>query len=91
MASSSFISLGDHVHLIGAILADRHLALRTGESKFIVASRGLARRLLYQHLQSLDSVNTHTFKSLSDKKWVDYRFQAKVSVPSDRRIYSHPL
>ncbi|OAX34780.1 hypothetical protein K503DRAFT_859002, partial [Rhizopogon vinicolor AM-OR11-026] len=51
--------------------------LRAGESEFTVASRALARRLLYQHLQSLNSVNTHTFKSLSDKKWVDYHVQTK--------------
>ncbi|KAG1807233.1 hypothetical protein EV424DRAFT_1474227 [Suillus variegatus] len=52
---------------------NRHLVLRAGESEFIVASRALARRLLYKHLQSLDSVNTFTFTSLSDKNWLDYR------------------
>ncbi|KAG2105879.1 uncharacterized protein F5147DRAFT_761885 [Suillus discolor] len=56
---------------------NRHLVLRAGESEFIVASRALARRLLYKHLQSLDSVNTFTFTSLSDKNWLDYRVQVK--------------
>ncbi|KAG1729573.1 hypothetical protein EDB19DRAFT_1938407 [Suillus lakei] len=56
---------------------NRHLVLRAGESEFTVASRALARRLLYKHLQSLNSVKTHTFASLSDKKWVDYRVQVK--------------
>ncbi|KAG1903002.1 uncharacterized protein F5891DRAFT_111844 [Suillus fuscotomentosus] len=56
---------------------NRHLVLRAGESEFIVASRALARRLLYKHLQSLDSVNTFTFTSLSDKNWLDYRIRVK--------------
>ncbi|KAG1758646.1 hypothetical protein EDD22DRAFT_997577 [Suillus occidentalis] len=56
---------------------NRHLVLRAGESEFTVASRALARRLLYKHLQSLDSVNTLTFASLSDKDWVDYRVRTK--------------
>ncbi|KAG1823796.1 uncharacterized protein BJ212DRAFT_703338 [Suillus subaureus] len=56
---------------------NRHLVLRAGESEFAVASRALARRLLYKHLQSLDSVNTFTFASLSDKNWVDYRVRVK--------------
>jgi len=89
MASQPFIS--PLVHFIDVMLANRHLVLRAGESEFTVASRALARRLLYKHLQSLNSVNTHTFKSLSDKKWVDYHVQAKVGVPSDRKIYSYPL
>ncbi|KAG2367850.1 hypothetical protein BDR07DRAFT_1325978 [Suillus spraguei] len=56
---------------------NRHPVLRAGESEFTVASRALARRLLYNHLQSLDSVNTLNFASLSDKKWVDYRVRVK--------------
>ncbi|KAG1852486.1 hypothetical protein F4604DRAFT_1296933 [Suillus subluteus] len=56
---------------------NRHLVLRAGESEFTVASRALARILLYKHLQSLDSVNTFTFASLSDKNWVDYRVRVK--------------
>ncbi|KAG1840478.1 hypothetical protein DFJ58DRAFT_858214 [Suillus subalutaceus] len=56
---------------------NRHLVLRAGESEFTVASRALARRLLYKHLRSLNSVNTFTFASLSDKNWVDYRVRVK--------------
>ncbi|KAG1793298.1 uncharacterized protein HD556DRAFT_1479402 [Suillus plorans] len=60
---------------------NRHLVvLRAGELEFIVASRALARRLLYKHLQSLDSVNTFTFTSLFDKKWLDYRARVKVEL-----------
>ncbi|KAG2142339.1 hypothetical protein DEU56DRAFT_793643 [Suillus clintonianus] len=57
--------------------ANRHLVLQAGESEFTVASRALARRVLYKHLQSLNSVKTLSFASLSDKNWVDYRVQAK--------------
>ncbi|KAG2134032.1 uncharacterized protein EDB93DRAFT_852671 [Suillus bovinus] len=56
---------------------NRHLVLRAGESEFTVASRALARRLLYKHVQSLDSVNTFAFASLSDKNWIDYRVRVK--------------
>ncbi|KAG2133518.1 hypothetical protein BD769DRAFT_1638952 [Suillus cothurnatus] len=56
---------------------NRHLVLQAGESEFTVPSRALARRLLYKHLQSLDSVNTLTFASLSDKNWVDYCVRVK--------------
>ncbi|KAG1725070.1 uncharacterized protein EDB91DRAFT_1254929 [Suillus paluster] len=65
------------INYFSTILANRHLVLRAGESEFTVASRALSTRLLYKHLQSLDSVNTLVFESLSDKDWVDYHVQAK--------------
>ncbi|KAG1786715.1 uncharacterized protein HD556DRAFT_1449516 [Suillus plorans] len=56
---------------------NRHLVLRAGESEFTIASRALARRLLYKHLQSLDLVNILTFASLSNENWINYRVQTK--------------
>ncbi|KLO14115.1 P-loop containing nucleoside triphosphate hydrolase protein [Schizopora paradoxa] len=46
----------------------RHSALRTGSSSSLVASRGLARRILFNHLLKLD-VKVHVFSSLSDEGW----------------------
>ncbi|KAG0695373.1 hypothetical protein DFH29DRAFT_984966 [Suillus ampliporus] len=57
--------------------ANFEIYYKQGESEFTVASRALARRLLYKHIQSLVSVNTHTFESLSDKNWIDYHVQTK--------------
>ncbi|KAG1725082.1 uncharacterized protein EDB91DRAFT_1267695 [Suillus paluster] len=45
--------------------ANRHLVLQAGGSDFAVASRALARRILYKHIH------------LSDKNWVDYHVQTK--------------
>ena len=64
--------------LLELILTDnRHLTVQTGMSKFVVASRSLARRLLFQHLLTLD-VKVHTFLNLSDPEWLQYENLMKV-------------
>ena len=50
---------------------NRHPTLETGKSEFVVASRSLARILLFKHLLTLD-VEVHTFSSLSDPEWLQY-------------------
>ncbi|KAJ6601172.1 hypothetical protein DFH09DRAFT_1257794 [Mycena vulgaris] len=51
-----------------------HSTVHTGASSFIVASRHLARSLLFEHLLKLD-VAVHTFEDLDDLSWI--RFEAE--------------
>ncbi|RXW18628.1 hypothetical protein EST38_g7226 [Candolleomyces aberdarensis] len=55
---------------------NRHLTLRTGDRPFIVASRMLARTLLFKHLLKL-GLPVHTFRSLTDDRWEIYRDDKK--------------
>ncbi|RXW18629.1 hypothetical protein EST38_g7225 [Candolleomyces aberdarensis] len=55
---------------------NRHLTLQTGDSPFIVASRMLARTLLFKHLLKL-GLPVHTFRSLIDHRWEEYRNDKK--------------
>ncbi|KAJ2928268.1 hypothetical protein H1R20_g8843, partial [Candolleomyces eurysporus] len=55
---------------------NRHLTLQTGDSPFIVASRMLARTLLFKHLLKL-GLPVHTFRSLIDHHWEEYRNDKK--------------
>ncbi|KAJ7083417.1 hypothetical protein B0H15DRAFT_425762 [Mycena belliarum] len=50
-----------------------HSTVHTGASSFVVASRCLARSLLFEHLLKLDVV-VHTFEDLADPSWL--RFEA---------------
>jgi len=58
---------------------NRHLTLKTGDSKFIVSSRSLARVLLFKHLLKLD-IAVHSFNDLDDPLWE--RYEAIKKVPS---------
>ncbi|KAJ7492020.1 hypothetical protein FB451DRAFT_514183 [Mycena latifolia] len=53
--------------------ANYHSTVHTGASSFIVASRHLARSLLFEHLLKLD-IAVHTFEDLDDPSWL--RFEA---------------
>ncbi|KAJ7238504.1 hypothetical protein B0H12DRAFT_92205 [Mycena haematopus] len=49
--------------------ANYHSTINTGHSCFKVASRHLARSLLFEHLVKLDGVAVHTFTDLNDPLW----------------------
>ncbi|KAF8878473.1 hypothetical protein CPB84DRAFT_1966141 [Gymnopilus junonius] len=49
----------------------RHISMATGNSTFTVASRALARSMLFQHLQILP-FKSHVFEDLVDPLWVQY-------------------
>ncbi|KAH7929957.1 P-loop containing nucleoside triphosphate hydrolase protein [Leucogyrophana mollusca] len=55
----------------------RHMTLQTGESQFIVASRTLARRLLFNHLRTLEQVRVYAFEDISDRGWKEYQMMNK--------------
>ena len=57
---------------------NRHLTCNTAQDAYVNISRGLARSLLFKHLQTLD-IALHTFKSLQDPEWLTYHRLAKVS------------
>ncbi|KAF7337798.1 hypothetical protein MSAN_02253900 [Mycena sanguinolenta] len=52
--------------------ANYHSTVNTGHSCFNVASRHLARSLLFEHLVKLDSVTVHTFNDLEDPSWLQF-------------------
>ncbi|KAK7063652.1 hypothetical protein R3P38DRAFT_2819611 [Favolaschia claudopus] len=47
--------------------------INTGHSHFRVASRHLARSLLFEHLLKLDGVVVHTFHDLDDPSWLQFQ------------------
>jgi len=51
--------------------------LQTGRSAFTVASRALARSLLFKHLLKLP-FEVHVFDDLADPSWVQYVNMNKV-------------
>ncbi|KAJ2912887.1 hypothetical protein MD484_g7532, partial [Candolleomyces efflorescens] len=55
---------------------NRHLTILTGDSPFIVASRMLARSLLFKHLLKL-GLPVRTFRDLTDPCWSKYRNDQK--------------
>ncbi|KAI0948028.1 hypothetical protein AcW1_009642 [Taiwanofungus camphoratus] len=55
---------------------NRHLTIQSTPSDFVITSRMLARALLFKHLRRLD-IPVHTFKDLSDPKWLRYRAVSK--------------
>lgn len=55
----------------------RHGTCNTGSSKFVVASRCLARSLLKASVQEL-SIPVHTFNDLDDPEWHRYTKYRKV-------------
>ncbi|KAL4079734.1 hypothetical protein J3A83DRAFT_4155359 [Scleroderma citrinum] len=56
---------------------NRHAVLMTGSDRFNVASRSLARRILFNHLRIIPGVQVHAFSDLADPKWVEYRLTRK--------------
>ncbi|KAJ7762289.1 hypothetical protein DFH07DRAFT_813783 [Mycena maculata] len=52
---------------------DYHSTIRTGDPSFIVASRYLARSLLFEHLMKLDVV-VHTFEGFEDPSWLRFQY-----------------
>jgi hypothetical protein len=54
-----------------------HLSIHTGRSTFTVASRSLARSMLFVHLLKLP-VSIHAFKGLEDPSWLEYKVTKKV-------------
>ncbi|KAF9461731.1 hypothetical protein BDZ94DRAFT_800063 [Collybia nuda] len=55
---------------------NRHATLKTGETSFVVASRTLARAILFKHLLKL-GVAVHIFKDLDDPRWSSYEATKK--------------
>ncbi|KZP15488.1 P-loop containing nucleoside triphosphate hydrolase protein [Athelia psychrophila] len=56
---------------------NRHLTIKTGHpDQYLVASRSLARCLLFQHLSKLD-LPVYTFQDISDPAWIDYQDRTK--------------
>ncbi|KAF5334374.1 hypothetical protein D9611_013536 [Ephemerocybe angulata] len=55
---------------------NRHLTLRTGDDPFVVASRTLARTLLFKHILKLN-LPVNSFRSLVDHRWKDYENEKK--------------
>ncbi|KAF7347281.1 hypothetical protein MVEN_01483200 [Mycena venus] len=53
-----------------------HSTIHTGDSSFNVASRHLARSLLFEHLLKLDVV-VHTFNDLKDPLWLQFESAKK--------------
>ncbi|KAJ7157241.1 hypothetical protein C8R46DRAFT_1004148 [Mycena filopes] len=53
-----------------------HSTVRTGASNFSVASRHLARSLLFEHLLKLDVV-VHTFTDLNDPSWLRFETERR--------------
>ncbi|KZP15484.1 P-loop containing nucleoside triphosphate hydrolase protein [Athelia psychrophila] len=59
---------------------NRHLTIKTGHpDQYLVASRSLARCLLFQHLSKLD-IPVHTFEDITDPAWLDYQDRTKVCI-----------
>ncbi|KAJ6557124.1 hypothetical protein B0H10DRAFT_1967384 [Mycena sp. CBHHK59/15] len=56
--------------------ANYHSTVHTGTSSFVVASRHLARSLLFEHLLKLDVV-VHTFEDLDDPSWLRFQVDRK--------------
>ncbi|KAH8110039.1 hypothetical protein DFH11DRAFT_1806074 [Phellopilus nigrolimitatus] len=50
---------------------NRHLTQRTGASNYELASRQLARKILFNHLSCLN-IAVYVFSSLSDPEWIKY-------------------
>ncbi|KAJ6541715.1 hypothetical protein B0H19DRAFT_1239495 [Mycena capillaripes] len=53
-----------------------HSTIHTGEESFHVASRHLARSLLFEHLLKLD-VAVHTFDDLDDPSWLQFESERR--------------
>ncbi|KAL4072373.1 hypothetical protein V8B97DRAFT_1958702 [Scleroderma yunnanense] len=56
---------------------NRYAVLMTGSDRFNVASRSLARRILFNHLRTIPGVQVHAFSDLADPKWIEYRITRK--------------
>jgi hypothetical protein len=57
---------------------NRHATLQTGGCKLVVASRTLAKHLLFRQLIRLD-IPVHVFQDLDDPSWLKYEAAKKVS------------
>jgi hypothetical protein len=66
-----------HITCLTEWPANCHATLKTGGTPFIVASRTLARALLFEHLLKLDVV-VHVFNDLDDPLWANYEAAKKV-------------
>ncbi|KAJ7045103.1 hypothetical protein C8F04DRAFT_1343667 [Mycena alexandri] len=53
-----------------------HSTIHSGGSSFNVASRNLARSLLFEHLLNLD-VAVHTFRDLNDPSWLTFKTERR--------------
>jgi len=58
---------------------NKHLSIQTGLSTFAVASRTLARSMLFAHLLKLPVV-VHVFDSLEDPAWKEYKVTKKARI-----------
>jgi len=58
---------------------NKHLSIQTGHSTFAVASRALARSMLFAHLLKLPVV-VHVFDSLEDPAWKEYKVTKKARI-----------
>ncbi|KAH8804309.1 hypothetical protein DL96DRAFT_1631701 [Flagelloscypha sp. PMI_526] len=47
----------------------KHSTVSTGDDSFVTSSRSLARKLLFQHLQTRLQVDLHIFKDAEDPEW----------------------
>lgn len=59
------------------MLGTKHLTMRSGEARFMMASRALARSMLFRHLSKLPFA-VHVFDNLKDPLWVQYTLAKKV-------------
>ena len=53
--------------------------MQTEEDELVVASRALARSMLFNHLLKLP-FGVYVFENLDDPRWAEYAFRKKVSV-----------
>jgi len=61
---------------------NKYLSIQTGHSTFAVASRALARSMLFAHLLKLPVV-VHVFDSLEDPSWQEYKVTKKVRISGE--------
>lgn len=55
----------------------RYMTLFNGDDDYTITSRSLARKLLFNHLMSLD-IPVHTFLDTADPAWLSYQRHKKV-------------
>ena len=72
-------------HIIDTLPATRHLTQRTGDTTWVVCSRRLARRQLFNHLTTylMDACTVFCFCGPEDPKWIQYL--------QDHRVRFHVL
>lgn len=82
--------LSEAENVIELFLATRHLTQKTGDTTWVVCSRRLARRQLFNHLTThlKDVAAIFCFSGPEDPKWAQYLLDRRVrfDVPSNQFI-----